>query len=698
MLTPEQKKRIRQELERQGLAYGMSARAAGMRVSPSTWDDKTRAVRFVATVERPVTVWDWDQWDFVDEVLVRDGMVLPAAGQVPLLDTHSRATVSDVLGSAADFADCEVEGMAGTDCRVSFSSVTEGQDAATKVREGHVTDVSVGYLVTESYWVPEGSKQIINGKEFQGPVKVSTRWELRELSLVPIGADNQAKVRSLLKGPGGGTGRHQSIGGRSMKKCPECGKDFDGRQCACGHRADQAPDNNNRGAQPPAAPAAGGAPAPLTAEEVRAQIETAQRAERERVNGINDAVRVAGLDDDMARTMVDQGISLDQARAKIFEALKERGPAIGAGAGRSLEVGTEAREKLRSAAIDGFALRGGLRIEKPAAGASEFRGMSLFDLARECLELTGFHTRGVDKRALAARALSPASSSDFPAIMSALTGKHLLAAYIEAPSTWRPFVAIVSAPDFKDMYGIKLSESPDLDGLDENGEYKTAKFSDNQEKYRVVTKGRRVKLTREMVINDDVRAFTRIPQLFGMAARRMESDAVYSLITSNPKMADGKELFHAAHNNIVTAAALSSDGLSAGRVAMKQQKGLNGSTLSIVPAYLLVPDELETTSEILLRSMSLPDAEMSSGVHNPWAGKLTPIAETRLSDASATAYYLVAHPNQAPVIEVAYLMGDEQPFIDDEVEFGSDSLVIKVRHDFGAGLVDHVGINRNAGQ
>ncbi len=706
-LTPEQKARIRKQMESRGLTYGFSARAAGMRANPATFDEETNSVRFVATVEQPVMVFDWERWDFVNEILVSAGMVLPDGDHVRLLDTHSRYSVADVLGSASDFLDCDVDGMPGKDCRVEFSSVQEGQDAATKVREGHITDVSVGYRVTESYWVPEGEKQIIDGKSYEGPVKVSTRWELRELSLVPIGADNLAKVRSLMSGPGADEGRQQHHdGGNTMHKCPECGKDFDGKRCACGHRADQAPDTNTRGDQgtAPQAPApaegdqgraAGGQG--MTSEQVQAQIAEGQRAERERVNGINDAVSVAGLDAEFGRGLVDQGVSLDQARAKIFEKLKERGPALGAGSGLSIEVGTEGREKFRAAAIDGLVLRGGRRVEKPSEGSNIFRGMSLLDLARESLEGVGISTRGMDRRIIAARALSPASSSDFPAIMAAVTGKHLLGAYHEAPSTWKQWVAVVDAPDFKEMHGIKFSESPDLDDMDENGEYKTAKFADSQESYRVITKGRKVKLTRTMIINDDVRAFTRIPTMFGFAAVRFEDDAVYSLLTSNPAMSDGKALFHADHNNIVTAAALGSAGLSAGRTKMKAQKGMNGARLNIRPAFLLVPDELETDAEILLRSTSLPDDNKSAGVINPWAGKLTPIAEGRLSDDSATAYYLVGHPNQAPAIEAAYLMGDAQPFIDDEVEFASDSLVVKVRHDFGAGVVDYAGINKNAG-
>lgn len=722
MLTPEQKARIRKELERLGLPVGFSVRASGMRVVPKSFDVEKKAARFVATTEKPATVWDWDRWDFVDEVLRADGMELPATGNVRLLDTHSRASVKDVLGSAADFRDCDVEDQAGKDCEVIFSSVQDGRDAATKVEEGHITDVSVGYLVKESYFVPAGEKQVIKGKEYEGPLKVSTRWELRELSLVPIGADSLAKVRSLMSGPGADDGHQTSSGGKTMHTCPKCGKDFDGRHCtACGHRTEQAPGDTNRsdqggqqtGLTPPAGGGGDGGRAggdggggagdgsePFTAEAARTMINDAARAERQRVNEINDAVAVAGLGAEFGRSLIDQGIPMDRARTKIFDEMKRRNPAVGSGAGRSLEVENEARDKFRAAAGDGLLLRGGLRIEKPAPGSNEFRGMALIDVGRECLELAGIHTRGMGRRELAGRMLASGNSSDFPLLMSNLAGKRLLAAYNEQQATWRPFVAIGDATDFKTIHALKLSGSPDLLDLDENGEYKTANFSESGETYRVVTRGRTTKLTRVMIINDDLRAFLRIPIMFGLAARRMEADAVYSLINSNPMMSDGKLLFSADHRNIETTTkeTISSAGLTAGRTGMRKQKGMAGELLDVVPTILLTPTVQETDSEVLLRSTALPNANFSSGVHNPWANKLQPVSDPRLDAASLTAWYLFADPNIYPVIEVAYLEGEQQPFIDDEIDFDSDALKIKVRHDFGAGVVDHVGGYKNPGQ
>ena len=435
----------------------------------------------------------------------------------------------------------------------------------------------------------------------------------------------------------------------------------------------------------------------FTQADVEVEIARAMKANSARRNAITDRLRVAGLDttDQFARTMLDDPkVSMERASMLIMDELQKRQIPIGTGS----HVGREAGEKFRDAAIDGLCLRSGIRIEKPAEGARQFRSMTIIDIIREDMELNGVNTRGMDRVQLATRALSPMSTSDFANIFAAVANKNLLNAYGEAPATWQPFVGMMTANDFKSIYAIKLSGSPDLQTIGEDGEYKTAKFSDSAENYRVSTKGIRVPLSRNMIINDDMRAFTRVPQLFGAAARRGEADMVYSLITANAYMSDGYALFSTSHANLAgTGTAISSDSLSAGRTKMRGQKGLNGERLDIRPAFILVPTILETTAEILLRSAALPTAQMSGGVYNPWSGALTPIADPRLDENSTTAWYLLASPSQAPVIEVAHLAGYETPYVEEQVDFASDALMIKVRHDFGCGVVDYVGAYKNAG-
>ena len=445
-------------------------------------------------------------------------------------------------------------------------------------------------------------------------------------------------------------------------------------------------------AMPPATPAAPAAPAaPIIDQDA---IERALMADRQRAAEIEDVCTVAGMDAQAIRQLVIGGASIDAARKAALEHIKAQSKPFGYGTG-SAQVGLESSDKFRAAALDGLLLRCGRGPEKPAPGAREFRGMRLLDIVRESLELSGVRTRGMDPRALVSRALTSASTSDFPALLGALVNKTLLAAYTEAPATWSPLVARSDASDFKTKYAIKLSGAPDLAGKNENGEFQTASFDDSKESYALSTRGRIIRLTREMIIDDDLGGFNRIATAFGYAARRWENSVVYGLITANGNMSDGNALFSSAHNNTLTAAALGTDALGLARSKMRRQTGMNGEKLDVMPAFLLTGTELETTGEVILRSTALPTGTMSSGVHNPWAGKLTPVSDPLIS--APKAWYLFASPNQFPVLEVAWLMGEEQPYIEEEAIFASDSIGILVRHDFGAGVVDYVGAVYNAG-
>ena len=184
---------IREELARAGLYQGLTVRALSVRAG--TADNDT--VRWVLTTEQPAMVWDWDRWDFVDEVLIASGMEVPASRQVPFLDSHSRRSVDDILGSVSDFSEVEVAGYRGVDGLVRFASDERGQMALQKVRDGHLTDGSVGYEVTRAVWIPEDEEAVVDGRTWRGPLKVSYRWRLKEFSGTPIGADTLAKVRSL---------------------------------------------------------------------------------------------------------------------------------------------------------------------------------------------------------------------------------------------------------------------------------------------------------------------------------------------------------------------------------------------------------------------------------------------------------------------------------------------------------------------
>lgn len=173
----------------------LSYRGSGVtaRMSPATLDRKSRSLELVIATETPVLMFDWSTGERVPEVLLAAGCILPdGAAQVPLLDTHSRESVSHVLGSVSG---ARVDG----DCvvgRAYFSETPAAEETFRKFEEGHLTDFSAGYSVTAIVRVKKGETTTINGRKWKGPVNVVTSWTLKEVSCCPIGADVRAKVRA----------------------------------------------------------------------------------------------------------------------------------------------------------------------------------------------------------------------------------------------------------------------------------------------------------------------------------------------------------------------------------------------------------------------------------------------------------------------------------------------------------------------
>lgn len=193
---------IERILAAKGIDRPMWGRKTAIVVRGEHSDEKenTReSLEWVLATERPTVVFDWDRWEFIEEILLADGMEVPENNQVVLLDSHRRESVHDILGHVADFGEIKIGGYAGRSGKIYLADDTVGQCVRMKIEDNHLTDGSVGYLPLKSVWVPEEEEVAIGGRTFTGPVRVTYRWFLREFSLTPIGADVLAKVRHLCK-------------------------------------------------------------------------------------------------------------------------------------------------------------------------------------------------------------------------------------------------------------------------------------------------------------------------------------------------------------------------------------------------------------------------------------------------------------------------------------------------------------------
>ncbi len=169
-------------------------------------DEKAHTVRAVLTTESRVSVYDWRQGEIVEEVLTVDGATVP--GQLPLLNTHSRWDVNDVLGSVREIERTTAGDVAGYVGTLSFAAGDVDADRVwNKVRQGHLRDVSIGYHVSNSVDIEAGKSATVGGRLYTAGalrLRIATAWQMKELSVVPIGADELAKTR-------GGTNQHERV-------------------------------------------------------------------------------------------------------------------------------------------------------------------------------------------------------------------------------------------------------------------------------------------------------------------------------------------------------------------------------------------------------------------------------------------------------------------------------------------------------
>lgn len=646
------------------------AQAAGG--TPSTLNETSRSVEVIGATENPVPTYDWQRGEIIDEVILMSGCQMPENKQLPLLDTHMRMDTSGVIGSFREMSikDSQLVG------RAFFSETPEAQSPYQKVREGHLTDFSIGYKVLESTYIPDGQRQEINGRSFTGPVKVATNWTPRELSVCPIGADEYAKARAL---------NAESVIAKEAKNMDTKIRAFLESK---------------------------GLPAGATEEEAykflegldtRAQ-QKQQSAAAETVNSIDEAVRVErerALEiramgeyfsmADLADEHIKKGTSVEEARKSVLDKLIAASPKpVFRG---QVEVIETERDKFRDAAADSILIRSGVKIEKPAAGAERFAGYSLRELSREALALAKQPTDG-DAMRMIGRALT---TSDLPNILANVANKSLSEGYETASETWQTWCATGSVSDFKTHTLVRASETEDLDEIVESAEYKHGAMSDTKEEYRIVTYGKLFAISRQAIINDDLAALTDIPRKHGESASRKIGDIAYAVLTANAAMGDGIALFHASHANLGTAGVVSETTIAEAIRLMKLQKDIGGRRrLNINPIFFIAPVALEGSAEVFFNSKLFAGANTAATRENQYAGnRFTRIYEPRLDDTSATSWYLAGPKGKT--VTVFFLNGNQTPYLETRQGWNVDGVEYKIRIDAGAKALDWKALVRNAG-
>ena len=430
-----------------------------VRGMPETLDEEAMTVQCVATTSAPAEFRTW--YETYTETLRMDKVRIPKNGQVPLCDTHERYSAKAVIGS---FRDIKVgkDKVTGT---VHFSK--SDPDAAAifnKVKEGHLTDFSVGYKIYEQTVLRENQKQFIGDREYIGPCNVVTDWGLFELSICAIGVDPGAKTRMadlelyrLLQ---------EAIDRRAAEEKPK-----DGEEKKSGGDEEEKPEEEEKDEAKGKGKKSGG-----DEEENKSgnDSEKAAQAERERVVAIMNLGRRCQFPASFADGLISSGASVREAQSRALAELTAARDV------RQFTVSVIQDEgvNFRSRAIDAVAMKMGVPLPGASPGAADIASRPLENLAVECLRARGERIP-TNFNQMISRALS---STDLPLFLIEGTHRVVMQGYAEAEETWQKWTGEMAVHDFRPVKLISLSMYNELKEIPpESGEYEYTGMAESAE-------------------------------------------------------------------------------------------------------------------------------------------------------------------------------------------------------------------------
>lgn len=533
-----------------------------------------------------------------------------------------------------------------------------------KLDKGMLSGVSVGYNVDA--WMSLDAGATSPDGRFVGPAEIAVKWTPYEISLEPTPADATVGFGKSIENDNTNTEEE-----KGMSK----------------------PNSTQEPAAKPTTTATVTTAAPSG--EAARTIEQVLQEERTRCAQITDLCRSVGLD---PTEYMENGSTLDEVRAVVCDTfMKGRNP-VAAGMGGDVTVTADEMDKVRAAATDGLLMRGGIAVNKPAAGAESFRGMSLRDIAVETLIRSGVaDANRMSRDDIFKRVMMPDSA--FGAIAANVARNSASTAYEDAPVTYPIWTCKGTFTDFRptDIWQISAAEEPEL--VPQNGELKHGKMGDQKMATRQgVTYGKIFTMTRQTFINDDISLITRMPAAYTIAARRLINRLVYKILKDNPIMPDGSELFSSKHGNLGTAAAPGKGSYSEARRLMRKQTDISGKqVLNISPAFVLSSSLDETENEILLASLADPSSN-NAGVVNPFRNKMQLVVDAELDvDSGAQPYYFAGAPGINDTIEVATLNGVDAPMIETRMAFNTLGMEFRIFEDLAVTLLDYKALVKNPG-
>lgn len=527
---------------------------------------------------------------------------------------------------------------------ISGEIVGEGDDAENIVqqaRAGAAWQLSIGAAVENYIFVKEGTADI-NGQTIEAPfyhVKAAT---LREVSVVACGADKNTRLRVT-------AAAHLTMPPKGEK--------------------------------------------PMENTPTAAEIQAAERARVMEIKAI-----CAGEHNDIESQAIEAGWTAEETTKKVLEAVRASRPSAPAiivkedtNNAKTLEAGLAMRAGVAEA--DLIKAYGEKTVE--AANGD----ISLREVIEASIKLEGGTVTRFGNDTIRAAF----STVSLPGILSNVANKALLKAYQAQPIIATKLCSEADLADFKAADRYRLTDVGDLQPVAAGGEITHGSYSEEKATNQLATYAKMFSLDRQMIINDDLGAFLRIPQAMGNRAARLVDQLFFK------RLKDATTLFSAANGNLLTgsASALSVEALKAAMAKFLNQVDTDDQPVYIEPKFMLVPPELKYTALELANNGTLlvagANGKLVPTMNAIAAEGLQVIASPYLSNAKygndTAAWYLFGDPAVCDTFEIGYLRGKRTPTVEvADTDFSTLGKQFRVYFDIGVREIDHRGMVKAAGK
>jgi hypothetical protein len=437
-------------------------------------------------------------------------------------------------------------------------------------------------------------------------------------------------------------------------------------------------------------------PAQIDAQAVAEAVRLATAAERARSATITDVMTRAGFAQTEITAALAGNETVEQVRARAFDhlaAADHRAAPV-----NGVQVLRDEGDTTRTHVVEAMTHRFmGTRAANVPAEAARFMDYRISDFAAAVIGERNLPRNSTQMLGLYERAFHV--SSDFPNLFGSVVNRTLSQRYAMIQMSYRTFSRQQDFRDFRPQNMIRPADFPQLERLVEGAEIKFGTIGDKRETASLLTYARRLNLTRQMLINDDLAAISAILASYGTTISLLEEQMAWSLIQSasgaGPTMNETtRALFNTTDKTLAASAAtIDEASLSIGRESIRAQARIGGgagNVLGLPPAFLVVGPARETAAQKMVTQI-VPGSAANTNV---FVGTLQPVVSGQIS---GNAWYLFTDPALQPVFRWGMLEGSTGPTLTVENVFGADGVGVQAVHDFGFAAEDFRGAFRNAG-